>query len=134
MAQSEASQNRMDALAVVALAASSLVVTFGGYVINEHGTRLDKKDARISTLEVEFARVVEHAGSHDQTAAHWIRQIIESTKLLRAAERRLDRLETRPSARPDPFTGADGKRLELMLRELQKRYDNMRIPQGKQVN
>ena len=113
----EATKNRVDALGIVAMAASSLFIAVCGYIISQHGERLDRKDERLKTLEVGFARLQEHAGDHDRTAAHWISQIIDSQKRCRDTERRLDRIETKSSARPDAFTGTEGARLETMIKK-----------------
>lgn len=129
MAQTEATRNRLDALGVVALAASSFAFTAGGYVINKHGARLDSKDSRITTLEIESARVSAHNDEHEIRAAHWIQQIIDLTRRTIESERKIVRLETYPIARADPFTGKDGDRLESMFLKLQKLVDALQVQQ-----
>lgn len=117
---SQAAKNRSDALAAVAAVAASLFVAVGGYVITEHGRRLDGKDLRITALEIQFAAAREHIAEHDSSAAHWIGVIGELQRQERDTKIRLSKLETKPSARPDPFTGSDGKKLEGMINELRR--------------
>lgn len=121
MALPEAVKNRVDALAVVALAASSLFVAAGSYVINQHSERLDRKDIRITALEISRAADHEHVVQHESTANRWKQRIVDIEKNLHSVERRVDRIETKPQARPDPFTGNDGDRLEAMIKELQRK-------------
>lgn len=123
MAVSEAAKNRIDALAVIAIAASSLFITVGGYIISQHGERLNSKDLRITTLEISIARALEHTSEHDARAQYWISAIIELQKQERQTQIRLSRLETKPNARPDPFTGSDGNRLEQMINVLRQKVE-----------
>jgi len=123
MAVSEAAKNRIDALAVVAIAASSLFITVGGYVVGQHGNRLDAKDVRVTALEVSVARGLEHIAEHDVTAQHWISAILELQRQERQTQIRLSRMETKPSARPDSFTGTDGARLERMIKALEQKLE-----------
>ena len=120
MAVSEAAKNRIDALAIVAIAASSLFITVGGYVVGQHGNRLDAKDIRVAALEVSIARGLEHIAEHDVTAQHWISAILELQRLDRQTQIRLSRMET-TNPRPDPFTGTDGARLERMIKLLEQK-------------
>ena len=116
----QAIKNRHDALAIVAMAAASLFMAVGGYVITEHGKRLDKKDDRLSRLEVSIATISEHVDSHDAEKTYWIEVIKECQKSREALIERISRIETKPTARPDPFTGTQGKRLEEMINELRR--------------
>lgn len=124
MAVSEAAKNKIDALAIVAIAASSLFVTVGGYVVNEHGQRLDNKDLRITALEIKQATLFEHVEAHDFSAGHWIEVIKNLQNATYELQRRVDRLETKPKARPDSFTGTDGARLEKMINVLWQKLEN----------
>ena len=119
----QANKNRIDALAIVAIAASSLFITVGGYVVGQHGNRLDAKDVRVTALEVSIARGLEHIAEHDVTAQHWISAILELQRLDRQTQIRLSRMET-TNPRPDPFTGTQGKRLEEMINELRRQLNS----------
>jgi len=125
MAVSEATKNKIDALAIVAIAASSLFITVGGYVINQHGERLDAKDARISALEIQQATINEHVDAHDFSANHWIEVIKQLQAASYALQVRVSQLETKPKARADPFTGTDGNRLERMIKLLEQKLGKM---------
>ena len=120
----DATQNRIDAIAVVAIAATSLFVTAGGYVVNQYGNRLDEIERSIRTIVVDAVEVGEHVNAHNETAKHWISVIQAAENRCRSLDIRIDRLENRPCARADPFTGTEGRRLERMIKELGAMIDD----------
>lgn len=94
--ETQARKNRIDALAIVAAASASLFVTIGGYIVAEHGKRLDSKDLRITALEISAAAVREHMSDQDASIARRYALIAELQRNERQTQIRLDRLETKP--------------------------------------
>lgn len=116
----EAVKNRLDALVAVAGAASTLVVLTFGYVLNHSAQRLDDLERAQHHSELSQIRADSHQTEHNKTSLHWIGEITVQRKLLGEHEKRLSRLESQPSARPDSFTGTDGRRLETLIKILEK--------------
>lgn len=120
-----AAKNRTDALAIVAFAAASLFVTTGGYLFNQHSSRLTELEHAITDIQLDDTIRGQQLMAHIDHATHWIDIIKESRKNCTDVIRRLDRLETKPSARPDAFTSKDGDRLEDMIMEIRKHIPNL---------
>ena len=55
-----------------------------------------------------------HRIEHEKQAERWIDKIIEN-------ERNIHALQNQPTARPDPFTGSDGRELQRQIDELKKK-------------
>jgi hypothetical protein len=53
-----------------------------------------------------------HRVEHEKQAERWIDKILEN-------ERRIQRIETNTSARPDPFTGTEGRALRYRIEKLE---------------
>ena len=68
---------------------------------------LHAHELRITKLETEFA-------GHQDLSRERIERINEM-------EREVRRITTQPTARPDPFTGTQGRELEERIRQLEKR-------------
>ncbi len=133
MAQTEATRNKLEALTVVAATCASLFVGVAGYIINQHGQRLDSKDQRITTLEISYATTMEHVINHENTANHWISVIKDCQKSRGQLASRLDHIEG-GAMRPDPFTGAQGKKLEGMINELRQQLYTPGLNMNEQQN
>jgi hypothetical protein len=63
-------------------------------------------------MESRLALSEAHVETHEKTAGEWKQRIIEN-------ERALRQLQTAPSARPDPFTGSEGRQLEYRIERLE---------------
>lgn len=116
----QAHKNRVDALSIFSMAAASLLVTIGGYVINDHGNRLDEHDVRITDIEIDYATLSKHLSEHDRATEHWRSEFLKLQANGIENQRRIDRIEAKPSASLDSLTEADGRRLEAMISDLQR--------------
>lgn len=113
----QAAKNRTDALTVVAFGAASLFVAVGGYVFQQHGERITELEHRSLATEIIDTETREQLNAHVIASQHWISLIKETDARAHTLERRVDRLETKPDARPDAFTGQDGARLNEQVKE-----------------
>ena len=67
---------------------------------------LNAMDARLAVAET-------HVAAHERSADEWKQRIIEN-------ERELRGLMQSPAARPDPFTGTEGRELEQRIQQLER--------------
>jgi hypothetical protein len=73
-------------------------------------------DANTATIRViaeqAYANSI-HRVEHEKQADRWIAKILEN-------ERSIHSLQQQPSARPDPFTGTEGRELERRIRAIER--------------
>lgn len=56
----------------------------------------------------------------ERTAAIWIERIKDNASAIHELEQQVSRLQAVPTARPDPFTGTQGRELERRLKLLEQ--------------
>ena len=94
---------------------AALALSIGGAGIGAYdGIQRDLTDLRLA-----IASNTLHRTEHDKTAAIWISQIVENEQAIHGLSREVSELRSMPSARPDPFTGTDGRKLEQRIRDLE---------------
>jgi hypothetical protein len=73
----------------------------------------DAVKARLHEIEARLAVSETHVESHEKSAGEWKQRIMEN-------ERALRQMRTSPEARPDPFTGTEGRKLEQRIQQLER--------------
>lgn len=73
----------------------------------------DAVKARLHEIEARLAVSETHVETHEKSAAEWKQRILEN-------ERSLRQMRTSPEARPDPFTGTEGRQLEQRIQQLER--------------
>lgn len=74
---------------------------------------------RISDMGLAIAANTEHRIAHDERSKHWISEIVRNRDDVRQLEQYVAELRSVPSARPDPFTGEDGRALQERIEQLE---------------
>ena len=80
--------------------------------------RLEASEGVVSGLTVSVARSLEHVEQHKKQSEYWIGRIEKNTE-------ELNLLRTKSSARPDPFTGTQGRVLERRIDALERMEDRV---------
>jgi hypothetical protein len=72
----------------------------------------DAVRAKLHEIEARLAVSETHVETHEKSAGEWKQRILEN-------ERALRQMRTSPEARPDPFTGTEGRQLEMRIERLE---------------
>lgn len=75
-------------------------------------------DARLRGLSESVTRALEHVESHNTEANYWKTRIETNTD-------RITELTSNANARPDPFTGTQGRELERRIDQLERDLDQV---------
>ena len=104
----EATRNKLDALAIVSGVTVSIVLAVVGYEYNSLVGQLDDVHAEakqlrddLASLRILVAENTVHRVTHESEANLWKRRIERN-------EGQIQEIRTTPNARKDPFTGAEG--------------------------
>ena len=118
-----AATNRMDALTVVAALSAAAASAVLAFILSLYAERVDQLDTDCHAIQIEQSKMGERITARDLEKTYFIAQILENEKRGDETDRRVIRLETKPEARADQFTGTQGARLEKMIRELRTEVD-----------
>lgn len=84
-------------------------------ILERHATDGERKLAELITAHnavvTAETRNTTHRLEHEKTSERWINQIIRNSELIRE-------MRSTPEARPDPFTGTEGRELQRQIDEL----------------
>jgi hypothetical protein len=75
---------------------------------------LTELDATLARISIETSANTVHRAEHERQSERWIEQIERNRDAIEA-------LKEKPSARPDPFTGTEGRQLRERIERLEER-------------
>jgi hypothetical protein len=108
-----------------------LMVTIGVASWTAYDTFVNRIATRLSAVEQCCADYRSYKEEDSGQRHYWVERIGDDTKRIRENERETDRAHARidvlasdAKARPDPFTGTDGRRLEQRVLRLEQQIDN----------
>ena len=84
-----------------------------------HGVFVGLLD-RIARLDSIVAANSAHRVEHESESEYWVGEIRSNTNAIRVIEQRVAELRSVPQARPDPFTGTDGRKLRERIERLER--------------
>jgi len=102
----------------VAVALATVAVTLLGFTAHQLVDRIVELEQQLHALQVAVAENTVHRMQHDNDARYW-KDVIDSNRL------RIGELATDSRARPDPFTGADGRKLRELIDANERRLDTV---------
>ena len=100
----------------VALPAAAILVTVLTW---SHGIFVGILD-RIARIDSVVAANSAHRVEHESESEYWVGEIRSNTNAIRVIEQRVAELRSMPQARPDPFTGTDGRKLLQRIERLER--------------
>ena len=100
----------------VALPAAAILVTVLTW---SHGIFVGILD-RIARIDSVVAANSAHRVEHESESEYWVGEIRSNTNAIRVIEQRVAELRSVPQARPDPFTGTDGRKLRERIERLER--------------
>jgi len=107
-------------LTVVASGLATISLAGSGFLLDSALERLQSLEQTQRRLEVSIARYNNHVQEHEKQSEYWIQRIESNTN-------RLGRLATDSAARPDPFTGTQGRELERRLDFVERIVDQIEL-------
>lgn len=119
MPTSEATKNRVDALTAVAGLAAAGVLALAVYEYDQLRRVVERLGDDVSELRLMSEANALERKAHDTRADYWI-AVIDKTR------DQVQELRENARARPDPFTGEDGRKLQTLVDAMKQEVAGLR--------